>query len=175
MRAAAKRFEPPERSMFERINLPRKPLVRARAAARQLSRRARAFWALPANRERSKASAVFAAIFAFTAVGVDYVVTGGPDWNPGGVAYAMEVSQTQTHGELVVRAGPLAPTQNTEDEAWIEIAPIDYSFTTETLLGGPDTILASYEPFADGVTRDGDKPDALAATFEAQSGKAQPL
>lgn len=161
--------------MFERISLPRKPLVRARAVARHVQRQARAFWAVPANRERSKASAVFAAIFAFTAAGVDYVVTGGPDWNPGGVAYAMEINPTQTRGDLVVRAGPLAPTQNAEDDAWIEIAPIDYSFTTETLLGGPDTVLAAYEPFADGFTRDEDKPDALAATFEAPSGKAQPL
>ncbi|UPT64367.1 MAG: hypothetical protein M0D54_07495 [Hyphomonadaceae bacterium JAD_PAG50586_4] len=161
--------------MFERISLPRKPLVRARAVARRLGRHARAFWAVPANRERSKASAVFAAIFAFTAVGVDYVVTGGPDWNPGGVAYAMEISQTQTRGDLVVRAGPLAPTQTTEEDAWIEIGLIDYSFTTETLLGGPDTVLASYEPFADGITRNADKPDALAAALDTQSGKAQPL
>ena len=40
--------------------------------------------AAPAARERTLASAVFAGIFVFAAGSVDYLITGGPDWNPGG-------------------------------------------------------------------------------------------
>lgn len=153
--------------MFERISVPRKPLVRARAVARQLRRQARAFWAVPANQERTKSSAVFAAIFALTLVGVDYVVTGGPDVSPGGVAYAMEIPQAAPRAEHVVRAGPLPPTRLEQEDAAALAEPVDYSFTTEVLLGGPDTVLAAYEPFAGGVTRVGDKPDVQPGALEA--------
>lgn len=88
-----------------------------------------------AVRERALASAVFAGIFAFGALGIDYLITGGPDWNPGGAeAYAMEIPQSAA----------VAPRQSQITQ---ETAPpvhrsafseIDYSVAGEELLGGPD-------------------------------------
>lgn len=157
--------------MSKRFNISRV----ARKMAEGAVTRARRIWQSDEKRDRVKMHMAFALVLALLVTGTDYVITGGVEWNPGGEAYAMEMPQSQTRGELVVRAGPLPPTTDAKDAEWIEIAPIDYSFTTETLLGGPDTVLAAYEPFADGITRDADKPDALAATLESQSGKAQPL
>lgn len=91
-------------------------------------------------RERALASAVFAGIFAFGVVSLDYLITGGPDWNPGamGQAYAMELSPhhfaaTQTPADRSGSPPPLRPT----------VEEIDYSVPTEVLLGGPSDWIES--------------------------------
>jgi hypothetical protein len=89
----------------------------------------------PVARERTLAAAVFALIFVGFVGGVDFVVTGGPSWNPGGEAEAAEWTP-QAHVRtpaptLVNYAPPPAPL----------FAPAidlrDYEIATEDLLGGP--------------------------------------
>lgn len=95
-----------------------------------------------ALRERMFARAVFAAIFAFGVVAFDQIVTGGADWQIGaGQAYA----RTPPVAPAVVSRAPSAPAFAADDaDAPIAepIFEIDYSFTTETLLGGPDDLAA---------------------------------
>lgn len=119
---------------------------RLQRAAKNLRRAAAATWAAftalrtdPAQRERAFAGAVFAGIFAFGAMSVDYLITGGPDWNPGGVAYAMEApgapfAQPHMHTRAVAdnaEPPPILLTSISEDV-------VDYSYTSEELLGGFD-------------------------------------
>ncbi|HVK81942.1 MAG TPA: hypothetical protein VM915_15180, partial [Verrucomicrobiae bacterium] len=98
--------------MLKRFNLGRATRKLADAAAK----RAHRIWQSPEKRDRVKMHLAFALIFAFVVSGADYVVTGGPEWNPGGEAYAMEMPQSQTRADLVVRAGPLPPTQTDAKE-----------------------------------------------------------
>jgi hypothetical protein len=72
---------------------------------------------------------------------LDYVITGGPDWNPGAQAYAMELRRLpqaeQPNATVLGFEAP--PTQ----PAAI-IAQADYSLATEDLLGAPFDIYADY-------------------------------
>ena len=153
--------------MSKRFNLGRA----ARTLAERVAKRAHRIWQSPEKRDRVKMHLAFALIFAFVVSGTDYVVTGGPEWNPGGEAYAMEMPQSQTRADLVVRAGPLPPTQQADAKELEEIPAIDYSFTTEALLGGPEMVLAENEPAANGGVSDG-KPDAL-EPLEIETGKSK--
>lgn len=145
--------------MLERFASLRDLPSKARRAWRQTRAYALRTWRNPQKRERIKATATFAFIAAFTVVSLDHLITGGTDWNPdGGQAYAMEISQSF--------AQPVAPQVQTAEltslaPAFAEVeetAPVDYSYTTETLLGGPDADLPTYRPFADGFTDAADKP-----------------
>jgi hypothetical protein len=88
-------------------------------------------------REWALASATFAAIFGVTLASVDYVVTGGPTWNPGGVAYAYEAMPPRmqpghTPSAVVDEAPPPAPFHDEDYEVF------DYAFVgSDALLGGP--------------------------------------
>lgn len=96
-------------------------------------------WRRAARREGVLATATFALIFASTISSLDAVFTGAaPDWNDGGVAYAMEAPARLAPSEPVARAQPLSLAPLAAPAA----EPVDYSFTTEELLGGPD------DPFA---------------------------
>lgn len=110
------------------------------AAARRLASKVRCNAAL---REHALASATFAGILALGAVGLDYVITGGPDWNPGGAqAYAMEIAspsfvpRSQPHA---TEAPNLMPPHRS-----LGFVEIDYSNATEDLLGGPYDVYAAY-------------------------------
>lgn len=151
--------------MSKRFNIGRA----ARKVIESAGKRAQRIWASAEKRDRMKMHLAFVLVFALLVTGTDYVITGGVEWNPGGEAYAMELPQSPQLAEATVRAGPLPPAEVKEE--FVELAPIDYSFTTETLLGGPDTVLAAYEPFADGFTQDADKPDQLAPAPEIRAGK----
>lgn len=109
------------------------------------------FGGLPAIRERALASAVFAGIFAFGIASIDYLITGGPDWNPGalGQAYAMEMTAPAPRLTAFVSAEPPsgeAPRLEAVEEE------VDYSIPTEVLLGGPEGDWAqgvyAYPPYA---------------------------
>ncbi|MFO1016311.1 MAG: hypothetical protein U1E03_01865 [Hyphomonadaceae bacterium] len=157
--------------MIERFASLRDLPSKAHRAWRQTRAYALRTWRNPEKRERIKATTTFAFIAAFTVVSLDHLITGGTDWNPdGGQAYAMEVSrsfaqpvapQVQT-AELTSLAPVLAETEEPE--------PVDYSYTTETLLGGPDTELPTYRPFADGFTDAADK--ALTADYAGAASAA---
>ncbi len=113
-------------------------LVRALPArAMTFAERIAIAWRRPALREGAWAAATFAAIFGLTAAGVDYVITGGPTWNPGGVAYAHEVDldrapPTPASTAIAYEPPPPAPLY-AEDYAILEYA----ATTPEALLGGP--------------------------------------
>ncbi len=86
-------------------------------------------------RERLTATLVFTAIFAFAVASMDYLITGGPDWNPGGQAYAMEVPSMQ---RAALRPPPQHDlTLHDLTPAPLLVAAVDYSVATEVLLGGP--------------------------------------
>lgn len=90
-------------------------------------------------RERALAHATFAAIVAFGAVAFDRILTGGADWNAGaGQAYAM--APASPLGLVAADPRETPPIVVVEEEAppADEIVGVDFSFTTEVLLGGPD-------------------------------------
>lgn len=117
--------------------------------AQQAGAFARRSWRRAVQQERMLATATFALIASTTLAGLDFVVTGGaPDWNPGGEAYAQEV-------QLISHAPEAAPATKVDvpDPLFAAQAPApDFSFTAQTLMGGPDTVLAA-EP-AGGVQAD---------------------
>ncbi len=94
----------------------------------------------PAARDRALGRTVFAAIFGFFVVSVDYLITGGPDWNPGAAPAPRVTAQNRVEATVFTPAFAPPPVLQT---ASLEAG--DYSLTTETLLGGPEMILASAE------------------------------
>lgn len=106
-------------------------VMKARNAAAALPRLSRA------ARERAFAGAVFAAILSVGVWSTDYLITGGPDWNPGGMgagqAFAMEFPRFEGSAEapLETDAPPPVPPQD------IDIVAL-YPATSDTLLGGLD-------------------------------------
>lgn len=101
-------------------------------------------WRRAVHEERILATTTFALIFATTLTCVDFLITGAPDWNPGGEAYAMEPVRR-------VAAAPLSEELKTPEVVTLTAAlverRIDYSYTNEVLLGGPDASLVSTAKF----------------------------
>ena len=103
----------------------------------------------PEQRDRAAAMATFAFIGLFAFGSVDAIITGGADFGPSS-AYAGEYS-----GPRVVAAAPatvpvIEPVADTETKKTVVAELVDYSFTAEELLGGPEPVLAiSNEPMAD--------------------------
>lgn len=118
--------------MIERLN---SVLHQTHAGARRIAGVVTRSWRRAVREERILATATFALIFATTVSCLDALVTGaGPDWNPGGEAYAMEVESRTVEP---VRAAPLSLAPIVLETASVQA---DYSFTTEVLLGGPDAV-----------------------------------
>jgi hypothetical protein len=132
---------------------------------RTLTRRARVVaWRFKRNsvlRDRTARNVTFALLAAFTIASVDYLVTGGPEWNPG-EAYAMPMPQTPQARTVQRATTPVVEPLPVIEPA--ELETIDYSVTTETLLGGPEIVFASLDPLTG-------KPIAHAPTIEAGKGK----
>jgi len=93
-------------------------------------------WRKAVQQEKVLATATFALIFATTISCLDYLITGAPDWNPGGEAYAMDMVQTE---QVVLRARPLSLAPLTPQAERAEM--VDYSYTDEVLLGDIDVVL----------------------------------
>jgi hypothetical protein len=93
----------------------------------------------PEQRDGAAAIATFAFIGLFALGSVDAVITGGADFGPS-AAYANEYRSAP-----VVTAQADAPAVIAEEpeQAVKTIAPeeVDYSFTTEVLLGGPEVVI----------------------------------
>jgi hypothetical protein len=94
-----------------------------------------AYRANPAVRERTSALAAFGFIFAFGLMSLDYVVTGGPDWNPG--ASAAPLDHVQARPQMLAVAAYEAPPSLPE----FELAAFEPEGPVGELLGGPDTRL----------------------------------
>jgi hypothetical protein len=123
-------------------------LNRMRPIVRTGLRRARVWalrlWRREIARERTQAIAAFACIVACTAVSIDYLITGGPDWNPGGAAYAMEVAPS--HAREPAPPPPPARLPVLASLTALAVDEADYRFTSEELLGGPRSAVAFDEP-----------------------------
>lgn len=101
-----------------------------------------------ALRERALAGTVFAMIFAGFVGGVDYVITGGPTWNPGGEAPAFvappHVRAATTTEPILVGYAPPPPILT----AAVDLR--DYEMPIEDLLGAPyaDFRATAFDPYA---------------------------
>lgn len=122
----------------------------------------------PARQDRAAMYATFAFIGAFAIGSVDAIITGGADFGPHS-AYAAEYQAVRVTPPAAVTPAP-AVEAVVEEEAvkTAAAAEIDYSFTTEVLLGGPELELAvSTEPLLQDVLAEGGKveqPEPVAAT-----------
>jgi len=125
------------------------PLIvqRLESAALGVGRALAAHMRDPVARERSLAAGVFALIFAGLVGGVDYVITGGPAWNPN-----REVQITFAPPQAYVRA-PAPTFTNYTPPPSLPVAEAydvrDYGTPMEDLLGGPsaDFRQASFEAY----------------------------
>src|SRR5690606_6884931 len=126
-------------------------------------RRARAslwrFKRSPVRQDRAAMAATFAFIGLFAIGSVDAIITGRADFAPG-AAYASEYQAVR-----VVTPAPepveVAAVEEPEPDNPVKTAdgaPIDYSYTTEILLGGPELILFATPLFED-VLAEGEKID----------------
>ena len=94
-------------------------------------------------RDRMACVSAFAFIFVFFAASVDYLITGGPDWNPGAEAGELPVAYVQR----IAVAPPEFPDAEAPPEQFQPIEFEDFAYSNESLLGGPETVLAvSYRP-----------------------------
>jgi len=121
----------------------------------------------PAQQDRAAMVATFAFIGLFAVGSVDAIITGGADFAPGS-AYAAEY-----HPQRVVQpeAAPAPVVEVASTEAASKaVAELDYSFTTETLLGGPELELGVTPLFED-ILAEGEKFDVTGepvASIEAE-------
>lgn len=83
--------------------------------------------------------ATFTCIGLFTAWSIDAIVTGGADFGPS-PAYAVEYREP-VHAPTAL-AAPAVPEEAPPVLKTAMAEDVDYSFTTEVLLGGPDELLA---------------------------------
>lgn len=112
----------------------------------------------PKVRDLALAHAVFAGIFAFGVGAIDFLITGGPDWNPGGVAYAQEAPLRRAPSALLQTVAYELPPALPEQPEWES----DGSPVGE-LLGGPTPMLTAAE--------DEEFERALEAIYERNSAK----
>lgn len=119
----------------------------------------------PEQQDRAAMVATFAFISLFAIGSVDAIITGGADFAPGS-AYAAEYRPAR-----VATVTPLAASVAAEDAAPTadlkSVGEVDYSFTNEELLGGPEPVLAvaeeSPESFSFESLKAGAQPVAIAA------------
>lgn len=124
----------------------------------------------PAQRDRAAMYATFAFIGLFAIGSVDAVITGGADFAPHS-AYASEYRSTLVTPTAL--AGQPSPVEIPTLDSAPKAAEVDYSFTTEVLLGGPEEQIAVAEELApEGVATEGkfeiSKPSAGAAPDESE-------
>jgi hypothetical protein len=93
----------------------------------------------PVRQDRAAMLATFVCIGVFTAWSVDAIVTGGADFGPS-PAYAVEYREP-IHAPTAL-AAPAAPEEAPPVLKTAMLEDVDYSFTTEVLLGGPEEPLA---------------------------------
>jgi len=110
-----------------------------------------------AYRKNACAALALAATMAFTVFSIDYLITGGPDWNPGAPRIVPEA-----HAATIERAQPVPALhmQTLDMMAVAPLAPLEEeiafaSLSADDLLGGPEDAapelqLISYDESAKG-------------------------
>jgi hypothetical protein len=122
----------------------------------------------PAQQDRAAMVATFAFIGLFALGSVDAIVTGGADFAPGS-AYAAEYHSTRIAEPAPVAVAAEEAKAEEDAAKTVMAANIDYSITTETLLGGPELDLVATPIFED-VLAEGAKveqPEPM-ASIEAE-------
>lgn len=133
-------------------------------------RRARAgLWRFkrnPAQQDRAAMFATFAFIGLFAVGSVDAIITGGADFAPGS-AYAAEYQSVRVQAPAPQTLAVAEEAKPEDAMKTAATAELDYSFTTEILLGGPELeITVGAEPLFDDVLAEGEKveqPEPVAA------------
>ena len=118
----------------------------------------------PEQQDRATMVATFAFIGLFAVGSVDAIITGGADFTPRS-AYAAEYTPTRVAQPQPAVVSAVEEPKAEETVKTAAAANIDYSQTTETLLGGPELDLVSTPLFED-LLAEGEKveqPDAIAA------------
>jgi len=118
----------------------------------------------PEQQDRAAMLATFAFIGLFAVGSVDAIITGGADFAPGS-AYAAEYTPARVAEPVPAAVATVEEPKEEDTAKTAATASIDYSFTTETLLGGPELDLVATPLFEDMLAA-GDKveqPEPLAA------------
>lgn len=102
-------------------------------------------------------AATFAFIGLFAVGSVDAIITGRADFAPGS-AYAAEYQAVHVAAPAPVEVAAAEEPKPDNAAKSAEGAPIDYSFTTEVLLGGPELELFATPLFED-LLAEGDKAE----------------
>lgn len=127
---------------------------RARSAVRHARVWLWRFKRSPERRDRAAAFATFAFIGVFTLGSIDAVITGGADFDSGD-AYAMDYSSERVAAPTLAAAPVVEPQASAETVKAVAVEEIDYSFTTEELLGGPEETAFDDVVLEDLAERDG--------------------
>lgn len=99
----------------------------------------------PDQQDRAAMVATFAFIGLFAIGSVDAIITGGADFAPGS-AYAAEYRPARVTPTAAPATATLAVEEDVASAETLKSAgEIDYSFTTEELLGGPEPVQAVVE------------------------------
>ncbi|MEQ1820113.1 MAG: hypothetical protein ABL871_16035 [Terricaulis sp.] len=118
----------------------------------------------PEQQDRAAMVATFAFIGLFAIGSVDAIITGGADFAPGS-AYAAEYRPARVMPTSAPSTETLAVEEDVDaNEALKSAGEIDYSFTTEELLGGPEPVLAVVE-----------EPVVESFSFEGLKASAEPV
>jgi hypothetical protein len=123
----------------------------------------------PEQQDRAAMFATFAFIGLFAVGSVDAVITGGADFAPGS-AYAAEYTPVRMT-PVVAPVVEQAAEEAAPEEAVKMAGEVDYSFTTEVLLGAPEPELAVIEE-VQGFAFDTDKlkvSEPVAGTLQAET------
>ncbi|ANP47415.1 hypothetical protein [Candidatus Viadribacter manganicus] len=123
----------------------------------------------PEQQDRAAMVATFAFIGLFAIGSVDAIIMGRADFAPGS-AYAAEYQPERMLTPAPARV--VAPVDEAAVEEAVKSAAsdIDYSFTTEVLLGGPPELEQATLPLVEEIATEGDKLEPV-ATDEAQADK----
>lgn len=134
--------------------------MRARTALRHARVWLWRFKRSPEQRDRAAAFATFAFIGLFALASFDAVVTGGADFDAGD-AYAMSYASERVIAPTPAPAPVVEPEAPEEAVKAVVVEEIDYSYTTEELLGGPEET-AFDETLFENAVADGGKGEASA-------------
>lgn len=115
--------------------------------------------------------ATFAFIGLFAVGSVDAIITGGADFAPGS-AYAAEYQAAHVTSPAPQTLAAIEEAKPEDAMKTAAAAQLDYSFTTEVLLGGPELeISVGAEPLFEDVLAEGEKveqPEPVEVAAEAE-------
>ncbi|MEZ5956450.1 MAG: hypothetical protein R3C27_04475 [Hyphomonadaceae bacterium] len=122
----------------------------------------------PKQQDRAAMVATFAFIGLFAVGSVDAIITGRADFAPGS-AYAAEYTAARVAPRAPAVVAAVEEPKAEDATKTVSDANIDYSYTTETLLGGPELELLSTPLFEDALA-ESEKAEQLEPLASLDSG-----